>query len=65
MIRRSAAEQEDLKPYCKSEKRSGGDKQANFPKDFTSKRKKTNTSVVFAVELFQRFLKIWITDQTF
>ena len=58
MIRRSAVDPEELKPYWKSEKChiSLGDQQSyiiyKFFKDFTNHRKKTNRVVVFSSKPF-------------
>ena len=60
--RRSAVDQEDLKPYWKSEKDhiSLGDQQFYYLqvfKDFTNHRKKTNRAVVFSSRPFPNILK--------
>ena len=62
-VRGSAVDQEDLKPYWKSEKRlhfsswSTSLLFTSFSKDFTNHRKKTNRAVVFICRSFPKIFK--------
>ena len=56
-LRRSAVDQEDLKPYFKSEKKQHSSSQQSYYlkrlfKDFANHRKKTNRAVVFSCRPF-------------
>ena len=53
-VRSSAVDQEDLKPYCKSEKKAT---LVKFFNDFTNHSKKTNKAVVFSCRLSSNILK--------
>ena len=60
-VRRSAVDQEDLKPYRKSENRPHFSRWSTviyrFFKDFTNHRKKTNRALVFSSRPFPNILK--------
>ena len=70
-VRRSAVDQDDLKPYWKSERPhfSGWSTVLSFTsfiyKDFTNYRKKTNRSVIFSCRPFPTSLNTGTTNETF